>query len=319
VLATVLSPVTHAEECKPLKSYGKIPFATDDGLRINLTTTLAGKPTHLVLDTGAYWSTIRRDLVEDLGLKTRKGTSLYMLDLAGEKMDKVAIVPEVKVGGLGYGAAEFFIAGAPPAPIEEEGGLLGQNLLNRIDLDIDNARKTVTLFSQDHCDGDGVYWADEAVVLEFKRSETDSMHVSRAKREERKSTNDFDVPIVWAQFEGRNVAVTFDTGATHTSMDLGLAKAVFGIDEHSPGVRPAGESYVANGGTVQDYSYTFKKLSIAGVTFENVPVLLSKFDSGKDVLLGMHEMRHLHLYIAYKEGRIYITAADAGIKPQATK
>jgi hypothetical protein len=60
-------------------------------------------------------------------------------------------------------------------------------------------------------------------------------------------------------------------------------------------------------------------LSIAGVTFENVPVLLSKFDSGKDVLLGMHEMRHLHLYIAYKEGRIYITAADAGIKPQATK
>ena len=319
VIAACPLHTASAEDCKPLQRYGTIPFATEDDLRISLSVTLGGVSTHLTLDTGAYWSTIRRDLVEKLGLNTRKGAGLYMTDLAGEKMEKVAIVPDVKVGSLGYGSAEFFISGAPPVPVEESAGLMGQNLLNKIDLEIDNANRTVSLFSQDHCDADGVHWADEAVVLEFKRAETGSMHYSRTKREEGKSTNDYDVPLVWAQFEGRSVAVLFDTGATNTAMDLDLAKNIFGIDEHSPGVEPAGVAYVANGGTVENYSYTFKKLTIAGVTLENVPVLLSKFDGDSQVLLGMHEMRHLHLYIAYKEGRIYITAADAGIKPQPAK
>jgi hypothetical protein len=306
-----------AEECKPLQRYGKIPFATSDDLRISLAATLGGKSTHLTLDTGAYWSSIRKDLVDELGLRTRTGSGLHLFDLAGEKMDRVAIVPDVKVGALGYGDAEFFVAGPPPAPIEEDAGLMGQNLLNKIDLEIDNANRTVSLFSQDHCDGDGVHWADEAVVLEFKQPDAGSLRGSRTTVDDGKSANKYDVPIVWAQFEGRNVAVLFDTGATNTSMDLDLARNIFGIDEKSPGVKEEGVAYVANGGTVKTYSYTFKKLAVAGVTFENVPVLLSQFDGDKDVLLGMHELRHLHLYIAYKEGRIYITAADTGNKAPA--
>ena len=139
-----------AEECKQLQRYGRIPFATSDELRISLPATLGKRATHLTLDTGAYWSTIRRDLVEDLGLKTRQGSGFHLLDLAGEKMERVAIVPDVKVGTLGYGAAEFFVSGPPPAPIEDDAGLMGQNLLNKIDLDIDNANRTVSLFSQDH-------------------------------------------------------------------------------------------------------------------------------------------------------------------------
>lgn len=324
LLASVsLTATAVAEDCKPLQRYGKIPFESENGLQIYLSSTLGGRQTRLQLDTGAYWSTVRRDLADDAGFRTRQATGLILTDLAGDEMKRVAVVPEVKVGTLNYGSAEFFVSGPPQAPISENAGLLGQNLLNRVDLEIDNANKTVSLFSQDHCDGDGVHWADEAVILEFKSSESGLLRTAKSRQgkdaDKDKPSNTYDVPIVWAQFEGHNVAVLFDTGATNTSMDIDLAKNVFGIDEHSPGVKPAGDSYVANGGTVQNFSYTFKKLTVAGVTFENVPVLLSKFDGDKDVLLGMHELRHLHLYFAFKEGRIYITSADAGTKPPAGK
>ena len=316
LLALWMSPLAAAEDCKPLQRYGSVPFAEEENSQIYLPTTLAGRQTKLLLDTGAYWSTIRRDLADELGLSQRRATEMVMLDLAGQKMDRVAKVPEVKVGTLNYGAAEFFLAGAPPEPIEEQGGLLGQNLLNRIDLEIDNAKKTVSLFSQDHCDGEGVHWADEAVILEFKTKRSGGMLTPKTGHGPAGPSNEYDTPLVWAQFEGQNISVLFDTGASHTSMDIDLAKNRFGIDEHSPGVKPFGKAYVANGSALDTYSCTFKKLTIAGVTFENVPVILSQFEGDKQVVLGMHEMRHLHLYFAYKEGRIYITAADAGTAPQ---
>ncbi|MFM7739691.1 MAG: hypothetical protein ACKO9H_09825, partial [Planctomycetota bacterium] len=46
----------------------------------------------------------------------------------------------------------------------------GQNLLARVDIEIDNAGRTVSIFSQDHCPGSGVYWADEAVILKYERA-----------------------------------------------------------------------------------------------------------------------------------------------------
>jgi hypothetical protein len=33
------------------------------------------------------------------------------------------------------------------------------------------------------------------------------------------------------------------------------------------------------------------------------------------LILGMNEMKHLRLYFAFKEGAIYVTAADAGRPP----
>ena len=41
------------------------------------------------------------------------------------------------------------------------------------------------------------------------------------------------------------------------------------------------------------------------------------FRSDVQVVLGMHEMRHLRMYIAYNEGKIYITDANAGSQPRA--
>lgn len=308
LLALASTVVAHAEECQ-LKRYGTVPFETDERAHIYVPVTIQGRKTRLQLDTGAYWSTIRRDLVEELKLPTHRSLDMELVDLSGEKMKDVAMAPELVLGGLRYGETEMFISNVDRSiPIEQEGGLLGQNMLQRMDLEIDNAGKTISLFNQDHCKGGGVYWADEAVTLYYKKEPAVAELGTRLKRVNK---NQIDLPIVLAEMEGEKVSVLFDTGATYTSIDLDVARRRFGITLETPGVKPAGQGYVAAGGLVDTYSYTIKSLTIAGIHFENVPIRLAKFDDSTQVLLGMNEMRHLRIYFAFGEGLVHVTAADA--------
>ena len=98
-------------------------------------------------------------------------------------------------------------------------------------------------------------------------------------------------------------------------MDWEHAARVFKLTPETPGVVEAGEVMVGTGTRVKTYKYTFKELVISGIRFENVPVLLGDFGDTAQVILGMNEMKHLHLYFAFKEGRIYVTAANAGRTP----
>jgi len=316
LLTALVAPVASAEECKRLQRYGKIPFQADDTDHAFLPTTISGAPTRLMLDTGAYWSMLHADLVQKLNLKTKKSYEMWMYDAAGNKMDSLAVTPEFKLGQLNFGAAEFFVGGGvPDVPIELDGGVVGRNLFTQIDVEIDNAGRSVSFFSQDHCPGEGVYWADEAVILEYHRDQLSSRrNGSRIKGAIDK--NQIDEPIVSAELMGKPVTVLLDTGASFTSIDLDHAQKVFGIGPGTPGVEKAGVVYVATGAPVQTYRYTFKELTISGIRFENVPVYLGQFGDEAQVILGMHEMKHLRMFFAFKEGKIYITDANAG-KPNA--
>jgi clan AA aspartic protease (TIGR02281 family) len=234
-----------------------------------------------------------------------------MRDATGDKIDKMTTA-ELKLGNLGYGPAEFFIGGLGGEESKDEvSGVIGQNLLAKVDLEIDNAGKTISLFSQEHCKGAGVYWADEAVTLQYKKQPARAPIGSNLKK---KDPNQIDMPVVAAELDGEVVSILFDTGATYSVIDIEHAKRRFGLKTDSPGVKPAGKLQVANGGIVDSYSYTFKVLTIAGIKFENVPVRLSTLE-GSQMLLGMNEIKHLRLYFASKDGMIHITAADAG-RPQ---
>jgi len=317
-LASWFAAVAGAEECKPLQRYASIPFQPDEYAQIYLPSRINGFQTHLLLDTGAFWNLLRSDLVEQLHLPTKRSYEIYMIDASGAKIDRITTVPEFALGDMKLNKLDFFVGGSLGGSVETSGGVLGRNMFTKADVEIDNAGKTVSLYSQDHCAGDGVYWADEAVVLEYKR---DTNGTSRAGSRIRSqiSTEQLDEPIVSAELQGKPVTVLFDTGASMTSMDLEHAERVFGIRPDSPGVVPAGQAYVGSGALVQLYAYTFKELTISGIRFENVPVHLGQFGEDKQIVLGMHEMQHLHMYFAFREGRIYVTAANAGNKPPPAK
>lgn len=300
-----------AETCQ-LKRIAVIPFQTDERAHIFVPVTLNGRNTHLMLDTGAFWSGVNRQMVAALNLSIRDATDFYMVDAAGNRIDKMVTIKEFKLGGIPFnGAVDMFVEGdLPNESIEKNAGTLGRNLFTQMDLEIDNAGKTISLFSQDHCKGAGVYWADEAVTLNFKRYQPRSP--TGTKLRTKPSEHQIDTPIVAADLDGEIVSVLFDTGATRSGMDIEHAKRKFGIGPGSPGVQPAGKVYTGAGEAIDTYSYTFKTLSIAGIRFDNITMLLGKFDEDAKVLLGMNELKKLRLYFAFKDGMIHVTAADAG-------
>jgi predicted aspartyl protease len=304
-----------AEDCKPLRRYAQIPFQQDSTKHIHLPVVIGGVNSQMMLDTGAFWSLLRKDIATQLGLEPRRNYNLMMFDGGGARIDQSVLVPEFRLGQLNFGAAEFFVSEFwAGAPLNERAGVIGQNLLAKVDLEIDNAGRTVSIFSQDHCSGDGVYWADEAVVLKYERAGARTTATgSRLKRDVDK--NQIDEPIVTAELQGKPVRLLFDTGATFTSMDLEHARNAFGLTKDSPGVEPAGSAIVASGARIETYRYVFSELKISGIRFENVPVLLGDFDRAAQVILGMNEMRKLRIFFAFKEGAIYVTAADAGRAP----
>jgi hypothetical protein len=62
------------------------------------------------------------------------------------------------------------------------------------------------------------------------------------------------------------------------------------------------------------YRAMVNKLSVSGIQFENVPVELADLDDTR-LILGMNELKRLHLYFAFKMHTIYATAADATHDP----
>jgi predicted aspartyl protease len=319
VLATWLAPYAAAQDCKPLQRFAQIPFDPDTGGQILVPVTLGGLKTHLMLDTGAVWSILRADVVERLNLRTRKVDGLSLFDAAGKSIDKIAIVPDFQIGELHVGRAEFFIGHQKSAvPFEKSAGELGRNTFSKADLEIDNAGKSISLFSQDHCPGEGVYWSDEAVILDINplSSYSPRSHDSLFPNGD---GGKIDQPHVRAELEGKPVELLFDTGASITAMDTRLARRLFGIGPGSPGVEPAGEAYTGTGTTVPIYRMRFRELTISGIRFENVPVLLGQFGDFEQLVLGMPQISQLRMFFAFKEGKIYVTAANAGRNPQPAK
>jgi lipoprotein NlpI len=67
-----------------------------------------------------------------------------------------------------------------------------------------------------------------------------------------------------------------------------------------------------SGALLRTYRRTFQTLDLGGVKFQNVPIALAEF-RGPELILGMHELRFMRLYLAYRERKLYVTATPPEI------
>jgi hypothetical protein len=124
-----------------------------------------------------------------------------------------------------------------------------------------------------------------------------------------------------------------DTGASTSTLYLKVARQAFNIDVNAPDVEKTGE--LKGGYTANIYQRRFKSLSVEGVMVTEpmitlLPDLMSKPSEARptgrlirddpglpNVILGMTTLGKLHVYIAYKERKVYITAANPAPPPAA--
>jgi clan AA aspartic protease (TIGR02281 family) len=281
-----------AEDC-PLQRIAVIPFETDETGHIFLPVIMGGKKVRLMVDTGAFWSGISKKLADQLGLQSKRSSFGYqMRDAAGKLIDRYVSIPSFQVGPIQIDDPMDFMILNEGSDDDDDVGILGMNFFAYMDLEIDNARRQIALFNQKHCRGAGVHWTDKSVTLTIIPD----------------PQSPYPQPLVWAELQGEKIRVLLDTGATFSHIDIDRAKRRYDIKDSD--LKRYGTSITATGQRIDTYLYTFKALTVSGITFENVTVLLGKFD-GSEMLLGMNELKTLHLYIAPKDEMVHVTDAFA--------
>jgi hypothetical protein len=141
--------------------------------------------------------------------------------------------------------------------------------------------------------------------------------------------------------DGKQMSAMLDTGASNTFADLSDVVTRFGVKPGSADTPYAGMMGKAN--NVFYYSHRFKSLSLEGIAVSNANVTLipdlmkrsttersSTLEGGSripdrdlelglsEITVGMDILRHFHLYIAYKEQKLYITPASAAVTASST-
>jgi predicted aspartyl protease len=287
VLASAFGAQAH-EVCAP-KPALVIAAEPSENALIILPARLGAQQTRLLLDTGSNWSLIKAKLVRTLGLKPKALAPRHYVDVAGGRIHHFVTIPNLALGSLIL-SIDFVVL---PDTAEEAlwEATLGAAALSRFDVEIDGLVSTVRLYRPDAaCRGTfGPVTDNKWVEIPF--------------------TFDEQIPEFTATLDGKQVRAVFDTGASRSLMDLGLAGRLYGITPSSPGVSPRGRQTLPSGKTLPFYAYRFKHLGIGGLMFNDVEILLAELDV-VPFTLGMSEIRHLHLYIAFERRRIYAQWAN---------
>ncbi|MGH6870314.1 MAG: aspartyl protease family protein [Rhizomicrobium sp.] len=314
-----------ADDCKPLTLITTIDLKTDkEHDAVFAPVTLDGKNELLQVDTGGAFSELTRETADDLKLD-REPVNVGVIDVNGQISYEAGRVKSAMLGNLHVSDMDFIIAHYNPFGDgnTEIAGILGPDILMNYDTEFDFGTDKMTLLSPDHCPGKVIYWPADAVAMVPIKVAAHG-HIT------------FPVTL-----DGKQITAMLDTGASETTVRTLTAESVFGLTPTSPGMSAVGSlSDKTHGAAVQHHK--FKTLSFGDPNGANITVgnpeadivpdemsgdprnenrtgtrLASKHEEVglPDMLLGMNILKHLHIYIAYGEQRLYITPASAPAKP----
>jgi predicted aspartyl protease len=326
-----------AADCGQLKLISSVDLTSNaNGTAEYVPVQIAGVSKLLLLDSGSSMTVMTAKTAKELKLEGHRSMTppTHMtaneLMLAGRRTgarvygdtgrysEEYVLAPMV-LGTLNDNSITFMVApeGANFGDDTRVAGALGADILQHFDVSIDFGKHTLALIDQNHCEGNVVYWpAASVAVVPFERLRTGQIV--------------FEVTL-----DGRPVKAILDTGAFNSTLYQGPAEGTFGLTLGSADTPATGTLGGDAGSTV--WQHKFKSLTFAGVTvlnpeFSIIPNRISKhFDSTElgslisrpsaqaepDVLLGMNVLKHLHVYIAYREKKLYITPSEPTAQSEA--
>ena len=289
----IAAPPVLADDKCALQPVASLDMTVDSTGRISVPMSFAGKTENMLIDTGSTISLLTADTAKSLGLEMKDVHSRILFQFfGGAVVTQYVTALDIALGQMVSRAMDFAIF--PEGSSPDTNGILGENILSSYDLDLDFANSKLNLFSTDHCPGQVVYWTSTPVaVVPFSRDRGD--HIL------------FD-----ATLDGKNIQALVDTGAYRSVANWETVGDAFGLTETSSGVTREGE------GDHAVYTYPFKTFTFGGVTVNNpditmAPRTVSRIRSSMlpPVILGINVLRRLHIYVAAKEGKLYITPASA--------
>jgi len=287
-LACVSLGASRAEDCahSPLVELPLVP--NDNGTPI-VSILIDDKPSDVLLDTGGFWSLINPSFAGPYG--SYRSRIEGRLGLQGIRLNRAVVVPSIQIGALRTPDVDFFEA---PEGYIGAVATLGANWLSRMDVELDPGAKTVRFFPSSHCG---------SAVVNWPRSDLAELPV-RIDQAQHLLT----IPL---ELDGQEVQALIDTGSAETFLSARAAKRLFGI-ETDPSA--AGSNFDRTGKPREVYRHQFHSLKMGDIVFKDPWLVIAPMvDRNPDIILGMHNLGSLHLYFAYRDGKLYASTVGGDV------
>jgi len=297
-LSANLARAADAPDCKPLQLLNSIKMTTNaDRSRFYVPVTINGAPKNFLLDTGGGLTQITQSAVNELKLEGTF-TRIIMRDLYGHASDRAV---RVKTFDLGRQRGENMRiqVSAIPTLSDDAAGLLSTDLFLQYDIDLDFGADRLNYFSQDHCEGRIAYWTERPLAVLPVDLSGGHLNV--------------DVTL-----DGKVFHAILDTGAPVTTTGTNAVANTFNLQPGSPELPVIKED--KDHPAIKFYAHNFDRLSFGDIAvlhpqIELMPQL-TMWGGGdpmlRNIIIGINVLRQLHIYIAYKEKKLYITPAGNG-------
>jgi predicted aspartyl protease len=296
VTGSAVTPPPSATPC-PLQQVASLDIVTEPDGSFAVPMTIEDKPGLMLVDTGSIYSVISESEARARDMSIRVGLPV-MHYLGGVPIYKSAKADTIQLGAMtGHDLTMMVVPGA--AELQHNViGMVGPDILQNYDVELDFAAGKMNLFDVKHCPGQVVYWTHTPYAAVPIRMDNGG-HM-----------------FVDVQVNGKTISAGVDTGADRSTMPLRVAKELFGIDAHSPGMKPLGDIRVNGTQPAPLYRYPFDTLTLEGVTVHQPVIDILDGDrfevgGGNQMLLGIKTLRQLHIYISYNEKMLYLTPAEA--------
>jgi len=292
VALLIAAPCASAGPCS-LTRIATLDVNFDEAGGAYVPMTISGQKINMLIDTGGIFSMLSEQSVKMLGLTEASVFSPHETMFGGKLVDKYVQARDINLGGLKADRMPMQVVPDSFMAIGI-GGILAPNVLRHYDVDFDFASGKFNLFSQEHCEGKVVYWTKDPYA---------SLEVSVD------AAGQLKIPI---QLDGKEVEARIDTGSSRSMISLELARMLFLTSDNDPKL-----TRVRVGEHGSWFRYPFRELAFQGVKITDPDIFLIPASESRlppeapKFILGMNTLRQLHLYIAYKEKKLYVTSASA--------
>lgn len=253
------------------------------------------------------FSGITANAAIQLNLKTKPMPDGVRVRIEGQKVVHLATVPALQMDRLT--ASDLDIPEIPS--LGDADGTLALDILGANDLELDLAHDKLNLFSRDHCSGKVVYWPSGSGIVTLPLTVQKSGNV-----------------LTTMMLDGQKLQVALKAESP-SEMGMNVARRIFGINEHTSGLQMIGTE--SNGISV--YRYPFTEIAVEGLKITNPDISIYGNASdpecigkehigprsnpevtwcfgGADLFLGPSVLKRLHLFFAFGEKMLYVTAAS---------
>jgi clan AA aspartic protease (TIGR02281 family) len=299
-----------ADGCS-LKDYGTLPVEMV-GNRATTTVKINGKDTRFIIDTGAFFNIMSKANAESLGLSLQPAPFGYRVSGIGGSADiQQAHVKEFGILDTTLKNVDFIVGGTDAGD-----GLLGANLLDIADLELDLAHGKITLFKVDGCEHSSLaYWAKDGKYNIADLDPSDNQYDRRT--------------FVSVTINGKKVRAVLDSGAMATVLSRDAAERA-GIDLNGPDAKAGSRSIGVGSKPVKTWTVKVDAFTVGTETIQHsqMQVIDGRMGGDTEMLLGVDFLLSHHMFIANSKKKVYFTynggrvftfaaASEDGDKPSA--